>query len=81
VIILRKANKMREFDRIKRIQQLITEIWVLLPDYRYFQLISLLEYKYEKQINCTLKFEGRPDLFYVEDDKTEKFLKEFKENL
>lgn len=70
---------MREFDRVKRIQKLITEIWEALPDYRYFQLISMLEQKCANHND--IHFHERPDLFYLEDDKFEKFLIEFKQIL
>ena len=70
---------MREFNRVKRIQELITKIWNELPDFRYFQLVSMLEQKCANHND--IHFYERPDLFYLEDDKFEKFLIEFKENL
>lgn len=70
---------MRELDRITRIQQLIAEIWKRIPDYRYFQLVSLMEYKFAESLG--LETSERPDLFYVEDDKFETFLLGFYDDL
>lgn len=63
---------MREYDRIKRITDMLCEIWQSKPyqDLRFWQLISCLEVEYGHNM----------DLFYLEDDATEKFLQKVLDN-
>jgi hypothetical protein len=80
---------MRDPARVRRITALIQELWEQRPDLRYFQLISWLEHEYSKQNNLFDKgdlidkdeknFEmpiDAVDLFHLEDDKLERFLKQ-----
>ena len=57
---------MRDLKRIKRICKLLEEKWKVVPDQRLGQFLQ----------NYIL---GRGDIFYQEDDITEKNLKELKE--
>ncbi|WP_017187344.1 hypothetical protein [Alkalibacillus haloalkaliphilus] len=85
---------MRDVQRIRRIMQLLEDIWRHFPDWRFNQLVSNLQHMYSKKHNNFGKrkvFEkdgesdGVPvnyvDLFYLEDDQLEKFLEEILEEL
>jgi hypothetical protein len=84
---------MRDPKRIKRILDLIEYIWGMHPDTRYMQLIHHLQWMYSKHNNEVGKktlykkdkhklgdfYMKEPvvDLFNLEDDKLEKFLVDY----
>lgn len=82
-------EKERDPNRIKRILHLLQVIWKLNPNMRFFQLIDSLQHEYSNENNefgkrkgIEIDFEGyRPmtyiDLFYLEDERLEGFLREF----
>lgn len=79
----------REPERISRILSLIQTIWIKYPDLRFFQLVSWLEHEYTKHnegfgtkslierdsfgVEMSLPI---IDLFHLEDNKFEDFLKQ-----
>ena len=59
---------MREMQRIDRITKLLNKAWKLYPDFRFFQFLVSVDWD---------NYQG--DLFYLEDDRIEKALKQFLE--
>ena len=57
---------MRDINRISRLMKMLERYWLMVPDWRFGQLIENLK-----------KFSGEADLFYMEDDKFEELLKNF----
>ena len=87
---------MRDVDRIERIMKLLQQIWLTAPDMRFHQLIDVLQRKFseEKPVglmdkDVLVKYSGsesyiqtkQADLFYVEDELFEEFLKSWVNNL
>lgn len=87
---------MRDVDRIERIMKLLQQIWLTAPDMRFHQLIDMLQRKFseEKPVglidkDVLVKYSSnesyiqtkQTDLFYVEDELFEEFLKEWLNNL
>lgn len=88
---------MREVERIDRILDLLKQIWNSHPDVRFNQMIDSLSWLYAKENDKHIeysysKFEddkgvyfrkdnANVDLFYVEDDKFEEFLKRHLEEI
>ena len=83
-------EKKREPERIKRVLNLLQEIWESNPDMRFFQLMDLIQHVYSSKNNRFGKREGFEldskgykfpisyiDLFYLEDNNFEEFLQEF----
>ncbi|WP_442636537.1 hypothetical protein [Rossellomorea marisflavi] len=82
---------MRDPRRIKRIMTLLEQLWERQPDTRFNQLIINLSWEYSaanegagkrsnyvKEVNdhgLWFREESHVDLFYLEDDKFEEFLK------
>lgn len=64
---------MRDPKRISEIMNTLQEIWEMVPDWRFFQLLSNIQWK-----------DMQKDSFYYEDDKTldslQETLKKFKGN-
>ncbi|CDO04283.1 hypothetical protein BN988_02837 [Oceanobacillus picturae] len=80
----------RNPQRIRRIMDLLETIWKSYPDMRFFQLIDMLQHKYSTDNNKFGKREAMEkdskgyenlvsfiDLFYLEDDIVEEFLREY----
>ncbi|AIF45123.1 hypothetical protein [Virgibacillus sp. SK37] len=79
----------RDPNRINRILYLLQVIWKLNPDMRFFQLVDSLQYKYSSENNNFGLRKGfeldskadRPmsyiDLYYLEDERLEEFLRDF----
>lgn len=59
---------MRDPKRINKILKYLESVWNNYPDLRFWQLVAILEREQKLSLNKT-------DLFYVEDDITENFLK------
>jgi hypothetical protein len=57
---------MRDIDRIPKIMALLEEGWKKVPDWRFGQLIENLK-----------RYIGVQDLFYIEDDKLEEYIKNY----
>lgn len=57
---------MRDPNRIDKILEVLGDVWKIVPDWRFGQLISNLQYFYNSK-------DG--DCFFVEDDKMYEFLK------
>lgn len=57
---------MRDINRISRLTKMLENYWLMVPDWRFGQLIENLK-----------RFSGETDLFYMEDDKFEELLKNF----
>lgn len=57
---------MRDENRIPKIMALIEEVWKKVPDWRFGQLIENLK-----------RYIGVQDLFYIEDDKLEEYIKNY----
>lgn len=57
---------MRDTNRISRLMKMLESYWLMVPDWRFGQLIENLK-----------RFSGKADLFYMEDDKFEELLKNF----
>ena len=57
---------MRDIDRIPKIMALLEEGWKKVPDWRFGQLIENLK-----------RYIGVQDLFYIEDDKLEEYIKDY----
>lgn len=55
---------MRDPNRIDRFLSVLGEAWKSVPDWRFFQLI------------CILQRRGGSDCFYMEDDEVEQFIVE-----
>lgn len=84
---------MREINRINRILGLVEKIWKIDPDYRFIQLIEMIEGRYsrdhknEGRFEHYLKEDNREntyigvDLFHLEDDDLECYLYELLEDL
>jgi len=83
-------EKKRDPERIMRILHLLQGIWELNPDMRFFQLIDILQHEYSSKNNRFGKREGFEldskgyklpisyiDLFYLEDNDFEEFLRAF----
>ena len=82
---------MRDSARIERIMHLVTTIWMQQSDMRFHQLIDSLQYRYvqehpEQKHLLKMYYEkdghfesriAKPDLFYVEDEDFEDFLRKF----
>lgn len=60
---------MRDIDRIDPFMARLTELWKIVPDWRFGQLVMNF-----------LSFIGR-DPFYLEDDKMEELIAEYEEKL
>ncbi len=58
---------MRNVDRIPEVLNQLEKFWELFPDWRFMQLINNIQRAYGN------------DMFYVEDDKLIKLLKEIEE--
>ena len=86
---------MRDVNRIERIMNLLQQIWLTAPDMRFPQLMDTLQHEFSKEKpvgllhkDILLKPIGdqtyiqmkQPDLFYVEDELFEEFLKEWLNN-
>lgn len=68
---------MRNPTRIPLVLQLISDVWTMYPDLRFFQLMSVIEKR-------TNECRGEPhdvDLFYLEDGHLIKTLEKIKEDL
>lgn len=61
---------MRDISRIERICKEIQELWNLVPDWRFCQLFANIQ-----------RFCAIPDMFFIEDDKFEEYMKEFRQHL
>ena len=61
---------MRDINKIEPFMNELTEIWKIVPDCRFGQLIENFK-----------KFTEVEDLFYIEDGKMLEVLKKFKEEL
>ncbi|MED3562318.1 hypothetical protein [Bacillus xiapuensis] len=89
---------MREPERIKRVLNLLQQIWELQPDSRFMQMISNIQWNYSADNNDAgkeysySKWEtpkgiifnkdvANVDLFYLEDDKLEEYLKGYLDKL
>ena len=83
-------EKKRDPERIMRILHLLQEIWELNPDMRFFQLMDVLKHEYSSENNGFGIREGFEidskgykmpnsyiDLFYLEDNIFEEFLRAF----
>lgn len=57
---------MRDENRIPKIMALLEEGWKKVPDWRFGQLIENLK-----------RYIGVQDLFYIEDDKLEEYIKNY----
>ena len=57
---------MRDINRISRFMKMFESYWLMVPDWRFGQLIENLK-----------RFSGKADLFYIEDYKFEELLKNF----
>lgn len=57
---------MRDEDRIPKIMAFLEEGWKKVPDWRFGQLIENLK-----------RYIGVQDLFYIEDDKLEEYIKNY----
>jgi hypothetical protein len=71
---------LREVGRIDRILDLVKQIWLKYPDQRFNQLISNLSWNYADDNKKGAHFFGdvaNVDLFYVEDDNFEEYLKDY----
>ena len=60
---------MRDPKRIKKVMELVERIWNVFPDWRFGQLVKIVE-----AISDV-------DIFYVEDDEMIRILKEVEKNL
>ncbi|WP_047980751.1 ankyrin repeat domain-containing protein [Ornithinibacillus contaminans] len=78
----------RDPKRIRRIMDLLETIWEENPDMRFFQLMEMLQHKYSSKNNNIGKREAMEkdskgyenpvsfiDLFYLQDDSFEEFLR------
>ncbi len=81
---------MRPKDRIERILNLVRETWEQDPDMRFLQLMSVFQCLYSRENNDIGKIEVKEedgfakvafDLFSVEDDAFESFLKSHLEKI
>ena len=83
-------GKKRDLERVKRVINLLQEIWESNPDMRFFQLIDLLEHECSSENKGFGKREGFEvdskgykmpfsyiDLFYLEENEFEEFLRAF----
>ena len=83
---------MRKVERIFSINSLVKELWESQPDMRFFQLLDWIEWEYSKQNDRfgqqhLFKRDSYQveepfsyiDLFYLEDEQLESFLKRFVE--
>jgi hypothetical protein len=52
---------MRDIKRIDKVMDAITELWKILPDFRFWQIINI--------ITEDENFKGIRDPFFMEDDK------------
>lgn len=57
---------MRDPNRISKVMALLEEGWKKVPDWRFGQLIENLK-----------RYIGVQDLFYIEDDKLEEYIKNY----
>lgn len=80
----------RDPERMERVLHLLQEIWKSNPNMRFFQLMDLLKHEYSTENNRFGKREGFEidskgykmpisyiDLFYLEDNEFEAFLRAF----
>lgn len=88
---------MRDINRISRVMRLLEIIWVEYPDLRFNQLLDSIQRSYvndKSKVSIKIyydkeEFKGNTfytpvavqDLFYLEDDKFEKYLQELVEKL
>lgn len=83
-------GKRRDLERIKRVMDLLQEVWESNSDMRFFQLIDSIQHEYSSRNNEFGKRVGferdsknyeEPvsyiDLFYLEDTNLEEFLQEY----
>ena len=64
---------MWDFDRIKRICNLLEEKWMTAPEYRLGQFLRVFIFNFE--------YDDYPDIFSQEDDMTEEWLQNLDINL
>ena len=65
VFLCKEDWAVRDYARINRMCSLLQACWMHYPDQRFFQLIT------------NLLHTDKTDLFFVEDDETEKMFKDF----
>lgn len=80
---------MRDSSRIDEILSLIERIWKANPDFRFHQLMYLLQHEYSESHNQLGKVESKDvdgfkqigyDLFNLEDDQFQKYLQKSLDN-